>query len=752
MMNRLTFTVTVIWGLAAAIGLGCGSAETKGDGEGRADTPSTSLPSKSITGADNKGASGAHANAVPVAEARGPERVAFSMWDNRLLAHHQRHGGLFIPAGSHGFIKYLRFGKGKRGWELAADKGGVRAGITEGKVAGIHVPLTAAQIAGARFRARVHSDGEQTLGLRINGNRSKEVVAELKEGWQVAELAIPDGTLVDGENELLMFARKSPLAFEWIHIGGSKAPGENAASWSVPEKKALRLPPGGGVAYYVMVPDNGLITGDINSATCTVAVKATPHQGEAITGALLGKGSAVDLGGLAGKVVRLDLAAQGCDEDTALGEPALVISGRKPQLNRGPAPRHVIFWIMDSLRADRMKLYNPAARAEIPVFEELAKKSAVFTQAYVHGNETRASHASIWTSQHVINHGMIPGRNPGNIDKSWYTIDEVAADAKLFTSGVSGNGYITPRRGFGTKWDKYRNHIHDGGGLTAEKIVGKAIESLEGKEKEPWFLYIGTIDTHVSWRAKEPWFSRYDDKPYSGRFKREASGTDMGKVAGGSLKVDERDKERIRALYDSNISYQDQQLGVLLEWLETQGIAGQTMLIITADHGDELFEDGRVGHGGSTRESLVWVPLIVHYPPLLEPGRYFEGAETIDIVPTVADALGVKADPKWQGESLIPLTHGFGKGYPRLTISSKYENAFAARMGMFKMRIAGGSAEMYDLSADIDETKDVAASRPLERRMISDAFWMLRAFNAEWRKAEWGNPANVTPAFAAHFN
>ena len=101
----------------------------------------------------------------------------------------------------------------------------------------------------------------------------------------------------------------------------------------------------------------------------------------------------------------------------------------------------------------------------------------------------------------------------------------------------------------------------------------------------------------MSWRAKEPWFSKYDPAPYSGRFKREASGVDMGKVAGGKLKVNKRDITRIRALYDSNISYQDQQVGVLLEWLETHGIADDTMLIFTADHGDELFEDGRVGHG-----------------------------------------------------------------------------------------------------------------------------------------------------------
>ena len=132
----------------------------------------------------------------------------------------------------------------------------------------------------------------------------------------------------------------------------------------------------------------------------------------------------------------------------------------------------------------------------------------MFRQAYVQGNETKASHASIWTSLYPVRHRMIPPNS--KIDHKWYTVDELVHDAGYMTSGVSSNGYIVSRRGFGTKWDKYRNHIHDGGGLRAAQILGKGKDSLAGKEKDKWFLYLGTIDTHVSWRAKEPGFSKYD--------------------------------------------------------------------------------------------------------------------------------------------------------------------------------------------------------------------------------------------------
>ena len=73
------------------------------------------------------------------------------------------------------------------------------------------------------------------------------------------------------------------------------------------------------------------------------------------------------------------------------------------------------------------------------------------------------------------------------------------------------------------------------------------------------------------------------------------------------------------------------------------------MLIVTADHGDEQWEDGRVGHGGSERETLLHVPLLIHYPPMFPAGKVTEGTEGIDIVPTIADALGVDARSRVAG-------------------------------------------------------------------------------------------------------
>ena len=81
---------------------------------------------------------------------------------------------------------------------------------------------------------------------------------------------------------------------------------------------------------------------------------------------------------------------------------------------------------------------------------------------------------------------------------------------------------------------------------------------------------------------------------------------------GCSIVPPPRDVERLRAIYDSAVSYQDARLGDLMVALERWGMKDETMIVVTADHGEEWFEDGRCGHGASLRDSLVRVPLLVH--------------------------------------------------------------------------------------------------------------------------------------------
>src|SRR6185503_2958735 len=102
-----------------------------------------------------------------------------------------------------------------------------------------------------------------------------------------------------------------------------------------------------------------------------------------------------------------ELAAVGCARArAAVRGGAVVVPGGAPLRASGPAPRHVILWIMDTLRADRIRPIAPGARPEVPALERLAAEGAVFRQAYVQGNESQTSHASIWTSLYPAAHGV----------------------------------------------------------------------------------------------------------------------------------------------------------------------------------------------------------------------------------------------------------------------------------------------------------------------------------------------------------
>jgi arylsulfatase A-like enzyme len=726
---------------AVALAIAGAACANRGD----AQAPERS-PSSATSAQGEEGAPPAHdaAPALPVAEDRGPEHAVYSLADNRLAAHVGRSGGLLVHAGSAGFAKYLRFARDRNPWELGQEQGGVKVARMSGPRANLRVPLTEEQAAGeVAISLRVHTPAARRLSIAVGG---EELHAELEEGWSTVAVAAPAGRLRAGENDLEIIARPGPaLELAWLQVGGGEAQGDPDPIFA---DGALRIPEDGELFYYVMVPEDGRVTGDLDEIGCEVEVEAVADGGEAVRGALVGRGSAVKLGELGGQVVRLSLSASGC-ATAALTNAALAVPGPAPSFERGeaPPPRYVMLWIMDSLRADRLRPINPDARPKTPVLDELAKRAAVFTQAYVQGNESRASHASIWSSLYGAKHGM-PQQTSRLADR-WTTIDQAMKAAGKFTSGVSGNGYVTARWGFGTQWDRYRNHIHLEAGLQGDQILGQGLRSVADVDG-PWFLYVGTIDTHVSWRAKEPWMSMYDPEPYEGRFRRSAPGPLIDRIAAGQESINQRDIVRIRAIYDSNVSYQDMLLGELFEWLEERGIAEETMLIISADHGDELWEVGRVGHGGSLRDSVVHVPLVVYYPPLVPGGRITEGAEVIDILPTFADALGLEPDPEWQGESLIPLAHGVSRGYPRMSIASLYGRAHAGRAGPWKLRAQGRETpQLFNVGEEPEEKTDVVDDYPFARRFVADALWTLRTHNVAWNKREWGNAANMRAAFPA---
>jgi arylsulfatase A-like enzyme len=618
---------------------------------------------------------------------------------------------------------------------------------------------------------RVHSRGRARLSIAVNQTSAGEVA--LARGWQTVSVPVAAGAWRPGENAVrLAVLGAADAALTWLRVGGESAPPgpderggaddrDRLLSFFDPSDRALRLRAGERLVYYLYLPEGAVLAGDVagdgeDAAGCRVEVHVRAHQA-AVDGALAAGGASIDLDALAGQVVRASLELRGC-ASARLHRAALEVPGATPAAPGGPPPRHVLLWVMDTLRADRVRPIQPGARPEVPALERLAAEGAVFRQAYVQGNESNTSHASLWTSLYPARHGVRTAGNGGTwrLSDDFDTLGLIAKRAGLYTTAVTANGMITPTGGYARGFDSFMNMMREGhperrnGWIPAERIVERALGTLRGRERDPFFLFIGTIDTHKPWVGHEPWLSAYDPDDYRGRFRFAARAGDLG-IKRGTMSCTRtpvpRDLARINAIYDSDVSYQDKVLGEMLDRLDQWGIADQTMIVVTADHGEELWEDGRCGHGASLRDTLVHVPLFVRYPPLVPRGTVVdEGVDVLDVLPTLAEALRVDPPAGGQGRSLLPLAQGIGRGYPRPSYASQYEYAHAMRVGTWKIvQTRSGALELYDLLADPGE-RSPAARRPIETRFMTDLLRLFLAHRAVWKGREWGVVDNMTAA------
>ena len=119
-------------------------------------------------------------------------------------------------------------------------------------------------------------------------------------------------------------------------------------------------------------------------------------------------------------------------------------------------------------------------------------------------------------------------------------------------------------------------------------------------------------------------------------------------------------------------------------------------------------------------------------------------------MPTLADALGVAHDPEWQGMSLVPVANG-QTGYPMLSFQSRYELGHAGRIAHWKATLmAAGEPEDLRPGEGQERAEGPVRHAPhIGTRVLLDPMWILRQWNAEWKKSQWGNAAAVSNRFAA---
>jgi arylsulfatase A-like enzyme len=763
------------------IAIGCGHGDdppAPGPAPGSA-APGHAAPAASAAPSDAAGP----APTAPVDPAARDEHPVFDLGDNRLSAHRTVDGDLVVDAGSAGFARFTRFGLPAEHWRYHQLRDGARAALAD-RLASIDLLIDEPQRAAPLFLARVWASAPRTLTIKINGRKAAATgaTATLEPGWQTIAIPVEADRWQVGENQIAFETGTPPrgkrgapppppssgppgddrLGFAWLRVAqapiAADAPDPRTAASYDLTAAHYTLAAGAGLAWYAVVPDGAHVVAAISGGdACRVEVAAQTTDGTMAGGLLAGPHGRVDLSPLSGKVARIALTARDCPQ-AIVAQAQVTAPGPVPTVAApGSPPRYVVLWMMDAFRAGSVRPFTPGARAEVPNFERLAKTGVIFRQFYVHGNESQTSHSSTFTSTYPAVHNV----RLAGVGGSWKlparleVIGQFMKGAGLHTIGVTANGFVTADGGYARGFDEYRNLMRETGATNGivygEKVVADGLLKL-GRAKDrndPAFLFMGTVDTHGPWIARPPWLKRYDPGPYGGPFQQFGTAFDLGITSQsmGCAKIPPpRDLQRLRAIYDSAVSYQDARLGDFVAQLEKWGIYDQTMIVVMADHGEEMFEHGRCGHGGALTETLIRVPLLIHYPARFPGGvAVEEGAEAVDVLPTILDALDQPQPDQAQGQPLRPLSFGVGRGWVRPSYTSMYELSHALRLGTWKATVGrSGRAQVYDLAADPDERTSVAAERRYETRMLSDALGMFLGWRRVWKKAAWGVVTNMT--------
>ena len=691
------------------------------------------------------------------ATASGEERhVVYDLLANRAHAHLLRGNGILIDAGSWSFPRYLNGNVRGERWSLGVSSESETVAVARKRETWLYVPVgqrDAPHVRRLEMRVRP-ARGGVSMTVKLNGSALPGKTLEA--GWQTVAWVLDEGAVASGENRIdldfggvgRVLGRQGAGALHWLRLDDGSAGEPDLALEAA--GGGLHVPEDGGLVWYVFAGEGARVHVTFGGAPASCGLKLLAENGQ--EGVQETRATApggdfeldLDPTTLGADVVRLVVSAEpGCGE-VRLTKGGLTLPGPAATWTRtAPVPKRVILYIIDTLRADRLKAWNPDSRVRTPVLDRLSREGAVYLQNYSQGNESYVSHAAIFTGEFPMTNGVYTGER--KLHAQHLLVSEVVRAAGLRTGGFTSNGYIDVRNGYLQGWHTYVNALIQKKPYKAPGLLRQARSWVDDQGDRPYFLYVGTVDPHVSYRAHAEILPLYDPAPYSGRYRKVCSGDELGRIKGRGSSVTPRDRVRIEALYDNEVDFSDRHLGEFVQFLEEKGQLDETMLIITSDHGDEFWEHGDVGHGHSLYEELVHVPLIIRYPPMWAAGtRVTEGVDTVDIFPTIIDALGIEMPERLQGESLLPLAHGVGRGYPRPSVATRNGRTYAMRLARYKMILSTrGKRRVFDLATDPTEQRDVLARHPVATRILADAAGLFIAYEKGWKKRSWGVASNL---------
>lgn len=319
----------------------------------------------------------------------------------------------------------------------------------------------------------------------------------------------------------------------------------------------------------------------------------------------------------------------------------------------------IFLYVIDALRQDHLGCYG-YFRATSPCIDLFSQDSALFLKAYANSSWTRSSGATILTGLRPKNHRTM--KREAVMPNDLMTIPEILKEVGYETLAVIANGNLHPVWGFAQGFDEF-SYL---GGLARSwqinETLFKLLDSrLRKPQRKPLFCLIWTIDPHDPYRPNKEdsnCFNIQEFQPLP-----ETEGNLFVKIRAGEIKLTPSQEIYLKTLYDQVIRSNDRSFGQFLDFLKAKNNYERSVIILTSDHGEELFDHGSVGHGSSLYEEQIRVPLMIK-APLINPGKREIIAQHIDLLPTILEIIGLEKPAYLPGESLLSL-----EGKSRLVFS-----------------------------------------------------------------------------------
>ena len=363
---------------------------------------------------------------------------------------------------------------------------------------------------------------------------------------------------------------------------------------------------------------------------------------------------------------------------------------------------NVLLMTLDTVRADHLSCYageilgKVKKGAKTPRLDALAASGVRFAHAIAQVPLTLPSHACILTGTYPVVHQL---RDMGGfvLDPKCLTLATMAKSSGFHTAAFVSSKALSRHFGLLKGFDVYDDYLPlrnpEGDPIFPERrasvTTDRALDWLRQQGPQKFFLWVHFYDPHEPYDPPEPYKSTYSDDPYSGE-----------------------------------IAYSDEQVGRLLDFLDQFKLRERTLVVFIGDHGEGLNDHVEATHGVFIYDNTLHVPLILA-GPRVPPGRIIQQqVRSIDLLPTLAEFLGLSPNPAAQGASLWPLIeHGrsvIGRSANYAYIETLYPKTFMNWSELRGMRtdrwkfVLAPRPELYDLEQDPGETRNVIDRHPAE--------------------------------------